>query len=127
MNDAKKTDPQSWNAYTYVYNHPLILVDRDGKGVGSFFQKLKNLMLWNMWATNEEVQKEVKTSDPRAGDPVAELKLTIKAVLHAIQSYNREHQHPISTIGFWTREIGINRMDVSTAGDIIRSVYEEQC
>src|SRR6185295_4226904 len=64
----------------------------------------------------------MKTSDPRAGDPVAELKLTIKAVLHAIQSYNREHQHPISTIGFWTRELGINRMDVSTAGDIIRSV-----
>ena len=68
----------------------------------------------------------LKRSDPRAGDPVAELKLTIKAVLHAIQSYNRGHQHPIKTIGFWTRDLGINRMDVSTAGDIIRSVYEEQ-
>lgn len=68
----------------------------------------------------------LKTSDPRAGDPVAELKLTIKAVLQAIQSYNRGHQHPISTIGFWTRDLGINRMGISTAGEIIRSVYEEQ-
>ena len=52
------TDPQSWNAYSYVNNHPLVLVDRDGKGIGSFFEKLKNLFLWNMWATNEDVQKE---------------------------------------------------------------------
>lgn len=68
----------------------------------------------------------LKRSDPRADDPVAELKLTIKAVLHAIQSYNRGHQYPIKTVGFWTRDLGINRMDVSTAGEIIRSVYEEQ-
>ncbi len=67
----------------------------------------------------------MKQDDPRAGNPQAELKLVMKAVLDAIESYNQANQFPIRTVGFWTRDLWINRMDASMAGEIIRSVYEE--
>jgi RHS repeat-associated protein len=51
-------EPQSWNAYSYVNNSPLVNIDPNGRGMPKFFEKLKNLIAWNMWATNEEVQKE---------------------------------------------------------------------
>jgi len=49
------TDPQSWNAYSYVSNNPLGRVDPDGKG---FFSKLKNWLVWNVWGEEEDVKKE---------------------------------------------------------------------
>ena len=64
-------------------------------------------------------------SDPRAGDRKAELELSIKAVLNAVNSYNKENKFPIKTVGFWTRDLGINRMDASSAGEIIKSVWED--
>ena len=49
------TDPQSWNAYSYVNNNPLARVDPDGKG---FFSKLKNWLLWDVWGEEADVQRE---------------------------------------------------------------------
>jgi len=49
------TDPQSWNAYSYVNNNPLTRIDPDGKG---FFDKLKNWLVYDMWAEEEEVKRE---------------------------------------------------------------------
>jgi RHS repeat-associated protein len=49
------TDPQSWNAYSYVNNNPLGRVDPDGKG---FFSKLKNWLAYNVWGEEEDVKKE---------------------------------------------------------------------
>lgn len=69
----------------------------------------------------------MKQDDPRAGNPTSELKLVMKAVLDAIESYNQATQFSIKTVGFWTENLGIHRMDASMAGEIIRSVYEEQC
>ena len=68
----------------------------------------------------------MKPNDPRAGILTEELKLAVKAVLDAVESYNQENQFPIRTIGFWTRDLRISRMDASMAGEIIRSVYEEK-
>jgi len=48
-------DPQSWNAYSYVNNNPLTRIDPDGKG---FLDKLKNWILYDMWAEEEEVKRE---------------------------------------------------------------------
>lgn len=67
----------------------------------------------------------MRRDDPQAGNPSAELELVIKAVLDAIESYNQGNAFPIKTVGFWTEELGINRMDISMAGEIIRSVYED--
>ena len=67
----------------------------------------------------------MKPDDPRAGDPASELKLVIKAVLDAVESYNHKHQSTITVIGFWTRDLSIDHMDTSLAGKIIRSIYEE--
>jgi hypothetical protein len=64
-------------------------------------------------------------NDPRASNREAELELVIKAVLNAVESYNKESSSPIKTVGFWTRDLRINRMDASAAGEIIKSVYEE--
>src|SRR5688500_2599803 len=47
--------PQSWNAYSYVDNNPLVRVDPDGKG---FFDKLKNWLLWDVWGEEEDVKRE---------------------------------------------------------------------
>jgi hypothetical protein len=49
------TDPQSWNAYSYVNNNPLARVDPDGRG---FFSKLKNWLLWDVWGEEDDVKKE---------------------------------------------------------------------
>lgn len=48
------SDPQSWNAYTYVNNNPLHRVDPNGKG---FFSKLKNWLLWAVWGEEEDVKR----------------------------------------------------------------------
>jgi hypothetical protein len=49
------TDPQSWNAYSYVNNNPLVRVDPDGRG---FFSKLWNALWWGVWGEEEDVQRE---------------------------------------------------------------------
>ena len=49
------TDPQSWNAYSYVNNNPLARVDPDGRG---FFTKLKNKIFWGVWGEEADVQRE---------------------------------------------------------------------
>jgi RHS repeat-associated protein len=50
------SDPQSWNAYAYVNNNPLLRVDPDGKG---FWDKLKNLFEGNGWISTEtHLQRE---------------------------------------------------------------------
>jgi hypothetical protein len=67
----------------------------------------------------------MKPDDPRAGDPEAELKLVMKACLDAVKLYNQENSAPIRSVGFWTEDLWINSMDVSTAGEIIRSAYQE--
>jgi hypothetical protein len=54
--------------------------------------------------------------DVRAGDCVAELKLTIEAVVQAVDSYNNQNGFPIKKIGFWTEDLGIHRMDPYEAG-----------
>lgn len=51
------SDPQSWNAYSYVNNNPLRRVDRDGRG---FWEKLGNLFSGYGWRTNQEVAVEVE-------------------------------------------------------------------
>lgn len=48
-------DPQSWNAYSYVNNSPLVRVDPDGKG---FFSKLKNWFLYDIWGEDQDVRVE---------------------------------------------------------------------
>jgi len=67
----------------------------------------------------------MKRDDPRASDPEAELKLTMKAVLDAIESYNHANQNSIRTVGFWTENLGIKHIDVPIAGEIIRSAYDQ--
>jgi len=47
------SDPQSWNAYSYVNNNPLRRVDPDGKG---FWEKLGNLLDYGYWASNVEIE-----------------------------------------------------------------------
>lgn len=50
------SDPQSWNAYVYVNNNPLLRVNPDGKG---FWDKLKNLLQGNGWISTEtHLQRE---------------------------------------------------------------------
>jgi RHS repeat-associated protein len=49
------TDPQSWNAYSYVNNNPLARVDSDGRG---FFTKLKNYIWWGVWGEEADVKLE---------------------------------------------------------------------
>lgn len=68
----------------------------------------------------------LQPGDLRAGSPTEELKLTMKAVLVALNRYNEQNNSPIMRVGFWTDTLWINRMEVSTAGDIIRSAYREQ-
>lgn len=68
----------------------------------------------------------MKPDDPRAGNPTEELKLVMNAVLTAVRSYNQQNNYPIGTVGFWTDTLRINRMEVLTAGEIIRSLYEAQ-
>jgi RHS repeat-associated protein len=48
------SDPQSWNAYSYVNNSPLRRVDPDGRG---FFTKLKNWLAWDVWGEDEDVKR----------------------------------------------------------------------
>jgi hypothetical protein len=67
----------------------------------------------------------LKPDDPRAGDPIEELKLVMKAVLYALKSYNQQNKSKIRTVGFWTENLRMPRMDVSAAGEIIRSAYQE--
>jgi hypothetical protein len=67
----------------------------------------------------------LQPDDPRAGDPIEELKLVIKAVLEAVKSYNQKTNSQIRTVGFWTENLRMARMDVSAAGEIIRSAYQK--
>jgi|SRR5689334_5877700 len=64
--------------------------------------------------------------DPRINDLAAQLSLVLTAVLDALQAYNKEHNDPIRTIGIWTNNLWINRMNPAVAGQIIRSTYERK-
>ena len=56
-----QSEPQSWNAYTYVNNRPLSRVDPDGRG---FLERLKNL--WNGFGFRTNAQVEEETIRKRA-------------------------------------------------------------
>jgi hypothetical protein len=64
--------------------------------------------------------------DLRINDLPAQLSLVLTAVLDVVQAYNEEHNDPIRTIGIWTHNLSINRMDPAVAGQIIRSTYERK-
>jgi RHS repeat-associated protein len=49
------TDPQSWNAYSYVNNNPLRRTDPDGRG---FQEKLKNWWKYGVYGTEDDVKAE---------------------------------------------------------------------
>jgi hypothetical protein len=66
----------------------------------------------------------LKPDDPRAGNSASELELVIKAVLEAVESHNRKNEIHIDTIGFWTRDLSVDRMDASAAARIIRTAYD---
>ncbi|HZE68208.1 MAG TPA: RHS repeat-associated core domain-containing protein [Pyrinomonadaceae bacterium] len=51
-------EPQSWNAYSYVNNNPLVRTDPNGRGIGDFFKKLKNRLIWGVWGDDAAVKKE---------------------------------------------------------------------
>ena len=51
-------EPQSWNAYSYVNNNPLIRTDPNGRGIGDFFKKLGNWLAWDVWGDSAAVKKE---------------------------------------------------------------------
>jgi RHS repeat-associated protein len=53
--------PQSWNAYTYVNNNPLVRVDPDGRG--DFWEKLKNAVLWGCRCNNAELENRRKADE----------------------------------------------------------------
>lgn len=88
-------------------------------------QVLKTQPEDNEWPPYVVTGIAMKRDDPRAGNAEAELKLVMKAVLDAIESYNQANQFPIRTVGFWTENLGLKRTDASMAGEIIRSVYDE--
>src|SRR5258705_12583975 len=88
-------------------------------------QVLKTQAEDNGWPRYIVAGIAMKPDDPRAGIPSEELKLAVKAVLDAVESYNQENRFPIGTIGFWTRDLRISGMDASMAGEIIRSVYDD--
>jgi RHS repeat-associated protein len=54
------SDPQSWNAYSYVNNNPLRRVDPDGRG---FWEKLKNAVLWGCACSNAELEDRRKADE----------------------------------------------------------------
>lgn len=68
----------------------------------------------------------LRPDDVRAGDPLEELKLTIDAVIDAVQSYNSDNGCPIEKVGFWTWTLGIHRLNPYEAAQIIRSIYERK-
>ena len=58
--------------------------------------------------------------DPRIGNPEAELELVLKAVLDAVKSFNIEGNKPIHIIGFSVDMLKLKRIELMTAGRIIR-------
>ena len=52
------SEPQSWNAYAYVNNGPLVSVDPDGKGI---LTKLWNRLRWGVFGEEEDVAREEQT------------------------------------------------------------------
>jgi hypothetical protein len=62
-------------------------------------------------------------ADPR--DPRFELKLWMRAVVEAVNTFNRSHANPIQKIGVWTEWIGLNRIDAKEGARLLRSTYSE--
>jgi len=52
------TDPQSWNAYSYVNNNPLRRTDPDGRRFQEFLEKLKNKLRYGVYGTEDDVKAE---------------------------------------------------------------------
>ena len=56
---AEPSNPQGWNAYSYVTNSPLNKIDPDGRSP-EWLQKIKNALAWGKAVTNAQLAEEVK-------------------------------------------------------------------
>jgi RHS repeat-associated protein len=56
---AEPSNPQGWNAYSYVTNNPLNKIDPDGRAP-EWLQKIKNALAWGKSVTNAQLAEEVK-------------------------------------------------------------------
>ena len=63
----------------------------------------------------------MNADDPR--DPRFELKLWITALMNAIAAFNEISNNPITTVGVWTEWIGIKRIDLREASQILKREY----
>lgn len=106
---------------------PLIAAERwKPRPVFNQSQVLKTDKDENGWPPFIVAGIALRRDDVRSSDHVAELKLTIQAVVEAVNLYNNQNGSALETIGFWTENLAIHRMDPSEAGRIIRSVFENQ-
>jgi hypothetical protein len=66
----------------------------------------------------------MEADDLRIGNPEAELELVLKAVLEAVESFNKGSDKPIRVIGFSADMLQLKRIEPTTVGRIIRSIVE---
>lgn len=57
------TDPQAWNAYSYVGNNPLARIDPNGKG--ELWEKFKNAVLHGCRCTDAEIEKKRQADEDK--------------------------------------------------------------
>jgi hypothetical protein len=57
-------------------------------------------------------------------DPEFQLRVIVRSVLTAVESFNEQHDHAIAKIGFWSDDLCLPGINARAAGQIIKEEYE---